>query len=119
MLIIFFTIVFIAELIVIAKILSLLKRANDSICEINSQVIEVKPIIKKGLSDAKKGVSGMTSGVDGFSTFVKKKKKDIIIFAIKGTVAIILIFALKKFPNKRCLKFVDNLISIGNFLKII
>lgn len=119
MLIIFFTIVFIAELIVIAKIISLLKKANNTICEINSQLKEVKPLIKKGIADAKNGVSGITSGIGGFSKFIDKKKKDILKILLKGGIVLIVFIAFKKFPNKRILTAFDWAFTLGKLFKIV
>ena len=118
MLILFFTIVFIAELIVTAKVVSILKQTSSSINEVTEQLVQTKPAITEGLSAAKKGVSTVTKGVGSISTFIEGKKKDAFKFAIKGVLALVLLIFLRKLPHKKVMTTIDVLFAIGNLLKI-
>ena len=118
MLILFFTIVFIAELIVVGKIVSILKQTSNTIKEINNQVIEIKPIILNNLGTTKKGVSTVTKSVGNISSFVEGKKKDAFKFVVKGIVAIVVLLFLRKLPHKKVLTVIDILFAINNLLKL-
>ena len=118
MLILFFTIVFIAELIVVGKIVSILKQASCTIKEINEQVLETKPVISNSLNAAKNGVTTVTKGVGSISTFIEGKKKDAFKIVVKGAVALVILLFLRKLPHKKVLTAVDILFAIGNLLKL-
>lgn len=118
MFILFFTIVFIAELIVVAKLISVLKQADATVLEINSQVNETKPQISQGMTCAKEGVKVVTKGVGALATFVESKKKESFKIAVKLILSIVLLLLLKKFPNKKLLTVVDVLFALSNILKI-
>ena len=118
MLILFFTIVFIAELIVAGKVISILKQASSSLNEINVQIDEAKSAITKGVVAAKNGVATVTKGVSGFSAFLAGKQKEVFKYLVKGIIAIVLLVFLRKLPHKKVLSVVDVLFAIGNLLKI-
>ena len=118
MLILFFTIVFIAELIVAGKVISILKQVSVSVNEISNQLDEVKPTITQGVVAAKNGVAVVTKGVNGISSFVESKQKEVFKCLVKGIVALVLLVFLRKLPHKKVLSVVDVLFAIGNLLKI-
>lgn len=118
MLILFFTIVFIAELIVTAKVVSILKQTSCSINEITEQLVQTKPTITEGLSTAKKGVSSVTKSVGSISTFIEGKKKDAFKIVVKGILALALLIFLRKLPHKKVMTTVDVLFALSNLLKL-
>jgi hypothetical protein len=50
MFVLFFVIVFIAELIVASKIIQIIKKADAKICTVNEQILSARPQIKKGIT---------------------------------------------------------------------
>lgn len=118
MLILFFTIVFIAELIVAGKIISVLNNVRASVNDVNNQVTEAKPVISDGMRVAKNGVSTVTKGLGNLSSYISGKKKEALKIAVKGLVALVLLLFLRKLPHKKVLTAVDILFAIGNILKL-
>lgn len=118
MLILFFTIVFIAELIVAGKVISVLKQASSSVQNISAQFDETKPAITNGITAAQKGVFAMSKGLDSFSVFVDGKKKEAFKYLIKGIIAVVLLVFLKNLPHKKVLSAVDVLFALSNLIKI-
>lgn len=118
MLILFFTIVFIAELIVAGKIISIINQARASVNQANLSLEESKPMIKKGIIAAKNGVTTVTKGVSGVSMFFASKKKEAFKFLIKGIAALVLLIFLKKLPHKKVLSMIDILFALDSFIKL-
>ena len=118
MLILFFTIVFIAELIVVGKVISVIKQASSSVNEFGARLEEVKPAITSGVVTVKNGVSSVTKGLGAFSLFVENKKNEVFKYLVKGILALVLLVFLKKLPHKKVLSFVDILFALNNLLKI-
>jgi len=118
MLILFFTIVFIAELIVAEKAISWIKQKNLVVCEINQQITEIKPLIDKGVISAKNGVCSLTNGMCAVSKFILSKKREGIKILTKIVFAGIMLIVLKKMPNKKILTVVDVLFTFANLLKL-
>lgn len=114
MLTVFFIVIFIAELIIFEKIISVIKNCTKSVQKINNQVEEIKPVITKHLTTAKSGVNSVTKGVSSASKFLTKRKMQVLIALTKGAVALILFLILKKMPNKKVLTAVDLIYAISN-----
>ena len=117
MLTLFFTIVFIAELIVAGKVISVIKQADGTVCEINSQVSELKPQICKNLEGLSKSVEAATKGVGTINQFLDKKKRDLYISLLKGILGLVVFVLLKKYPHKRWLSVVDLVFTFDSLLK--
>lgn len=117
MLTLFFTIVFLAELIVAGKIVSVIKQADANVCAINTQVCEIKPQLKKGMQSAASGVKAAANGVGLVNKFIDKRKRELYISLIKGILSIVIFIMIKKYPHKRCLTIVDVLFTFDNILK--
>ena len=100
MLTIFFIIVFIAELIVAGKVISVLKECSATVCSINNQVTETK-----------------SAGL--MTKFLEKRRRDAIIALTKGVAGIVIFLLIKKYPNKRLLSVVDVIFSLDNLLKAV
>lgn len=116
MLILFFTIVFIAELIVGAKIVSVIKDANNTVSEINTQVVHLRPLIADGMRGANAGVKSAAKSVGFMTKFLETKKRAVIISLVKGFVGIVIFLMIKKYPNKRILSIIDMIYTVDNIM---
>lgn len=117
MLTIFFIIIFIAELIIFEKIISVIRNCTKSVQQINNQVEEIKPILTKHITSAKSGVGNITKGVFSVSKFLTRRKMQALIAITKGALALVLFLILKKMPNKKILTAVDLIYAITNIAK--
>lgn len=119
MLTIFFIIVFIAELIVAGKVISVLKDADAKVCEINNQVTEAKPVVVSGLNSVSSGVKSAAKGVETATKFLEKKRREAIVGLTKAVVGIVVFLLIKKYPHKRLLTAVDAVYSLDNLLRTV
>ena len=119
MLTIFFIIVFIAELIVAAKVISILKNASASVCSINNQVTETKASLEKSMHSVSSGVKSAAKGAGFLTKFLEKRRRDAIIALSKGVLGIVIFLLIRKYPNKRLLSVVDVIYSLDNLLKVV
>ncbi|MBQ8460150.1 hypothetical protein IJ541_08635 [bacterium] len=106
MLELFFTIVFIAELIIAGWLISHLRKWDKKVCDLNLKVLEVKPKICKILTKFKNSVEYITKGYNKAVTFVANQKSNILNAIIKNIVVLLLIFLLK-IPGKKAIAFFD------------
>jgi hypothetical protein len=116
MLYIFFTIVFIAELIVLEKIISSLRKLNNAVCDINSKILEFQPKIKDDIKALRITISGVLGKLDCFVTFVAKKRTDCGKQISKNLLLKILGFILR-IPAKRILTVLDIVLMIRKVWK--
>ena len=119
MLTIFFVIVFIAELIVAGKVISVLKDADAKVCEINDQVTEAKPVVVSSMNSVSAGVKSAAKGVDTAVKFLEKKRRSAIISLTKAVAGIVIFLLIKKYPHKRLLTAVDAIYSLDSLLKTV
>ena len=112
----FFVIVFIAQLIVTAKIISVLTQASAAVCNINNQVTELRPVVVSGLSSASGGVKSAAKGVGFVTKFLEKRKRAVLVSVIKCILGITIFMLIKKFPHKRYLSFIDVIFNFENLL---
>ena len=119
MLTVFFIIVFIAEIIVAGKVISVLKDTSSKICEINSQVLEAKSAVKQSMKSVGSGVKSAAKGV-GFATkFLEKRRRLAIISLSKAVLGIVIFLLIRKYPHNRILSVVDVIYSFDNLLKAV
>ena len=119
MLTVFFVIVFIAELIVAGKVISVIKDTSSKICDINRQVTEVKSAVKQSLKSVGKGVKSAAKGVGFMTKFLEKKRRTAIISLAKAVLGIVIFLLIRKYPHKRILSVVDVVYSLDNLLKVV
>lgn len=117
MFVLFFTIVFIAELIVVAKVISVLQKCDSQVQEFNNQIIQINPEFKKGVEGAQKAVTSLTGGVGLFNKFIDKKKYELIRLAAKAALAVLFVIVIKKIPNKKLLTVIDMVFMFEKFLQ--
>lgn len=76
MLVLFFTIIFIAELIIIGQIIALIQKARQNVCQINQTVLEIKPEIERNICDIRIAVNTILLRITGVHGFIDKRKED-------------------------------------------
>jgi hypothetical protein len=116
MLILFFTIVFIAELIVLEKAVSSILKLKKQVCDLNTQVIAFRPQIKTGIKDVRVALAKILSKLNCFVTFVVEKRIDCG-ENIKRTLATKVLAFILKIPVKRIWAIVNTILTIRKFLK--
>ena len=100
MLTIFFIIVFIAELIVAGKVISVLKECSATVCSINNQVTETKSAVSKSVQSVSSGVKSAAKTAGLMTKFLEKRRRDAIIALTKGVAGIVIFLLI--FPSFRC-----------------
>lgn len=116
MLTIFFTIIFIAELIVASRIISFIADADKAVCTINQKVLEFQPVMQTNIRKAKSVISLILSSLDYFVTFIAEKKDDCT-NALKKNILTSVLFLVLKIPGKRIFTIVDILLTLKNLVK--
>ena len=76
MLVLFFTIIFIAELIIAGQIIALIQKARQNVCQINQTVTDMKPEIEKNICDVRIAINTILLRITGVHGFIDKRKED-------------------------------------------
>lgn len=76
MLVLFFTIIFIAELIIAGQIIALIQKARRNVCQINQTVTDMKPEIERNICDVRIAINTILLRITGVHGFVDKRKED-------------------------------------------
>lgn len=118
MFIIFFTIVFIAEIIILYNILRILAKADCKVRNLNEQVESLKCELEINLKKATSGVNKASELVSVFDKFLDKRKKALFILLIKLGLGTVIFVLFKKFPNKKWFSIIDLIITLTNIFKI-
>lgn len=116
MITIFFTIVFIAELIITGWLISIILKADRMVCEANEKVLNLQPAIKEQIQGFKIAVNTVLLGVDFFASFLEKKKEECLNICSKNLITTILFFVLNN-AGRKVLGFIDLFLALRKFLK--
>lgn len=116
MLTIFFTIIFIAELIIAGWIISILQKTDKYVCEINEKVVNIQPVLKKQINQFQIVINTILLGIDSFAVFLTKKKDECVNVCSKNIITTVVYLFLNT-GAKRIFVFVDLLISLVKFIK--
>ncbi|MBD5402111.1 hypothetical protein HDR58_04855 [bacterium] len=76
MLILFFTIIFIAELIIVSWIISKLNKFNTVICKTNEEITAIRPVIKDEIEKVRTDIYAVNKKMGEFSNFLDVRKND-------------------------------------------
>lgn len=115
MFVLFFIIVFIAELIVAFNIIQIIKNANAKICAANEQILSINPQIKKGFTSARIEINKVLLSITQFQIKLKKKKEEYKIVLLKNILTGIC-FLLLNYNAKRALTTVELVLSLKDFI---
>lgn len=94
MFILIFT-VFIAELIIMAAIVSVVLKANRCVISVNNQVADIKSTLETALIEIKNGVKTSKEGVDNAISYLKIKRKEYSKKIIQNIILYIFVISCK------------------------
>ena len=115
MFVLFFVIVFIAELIVASKIVQIIKKADAKICTVNEQILSARPQIKKGITSVRIEINKILLSITQIQIKLKKKKEEYKIVLLKNVLTWIC-FLLLNYNVKRALTTVELVLSLKDFI---
>lgn len=116
MLTIFFTIIFIAELIIAFWVISLIQKCNRLVCEVNKKVINCRPAIKSKICDIRISINSALLAMNNFSEFVNKKKDDLNEILSKNLFTTVLLMVLNP-AGKKIFALIDLFLSVKKFVQ--
>jgi len=116
MLILFFTIIFLAELIVAGWIISKIRLADNMVCTFNTQLTGVQPRLKENLIKTKEAVTILHAKFDCIIKSISDKKNHCENL-IKNKALVHLGLWFVKLPYKRLISIIEMFFTIGKFLK--
>lgn len=117
MYIVFFTIVFIAELIILAQIISSINNARRIICETNKKVSDYQFFIREKCYKSRLFINKILIALDGISDKVTEKQNSIKKLFSWEIIPIILTIISKIGPSN-IVNAINTFITIKGFLKI-
>lgn len=115
MLTLFFTIIFIAELIIAFWIISIILKCDKAVLDANQKVIALRPVIKSRINDVKMLINTAFLGIDYFAQFIEKKK-NAVINALSKNIIIAVLFIVLNTGGKKALTFLDWTLSFVKFM---
>lgn len=116
MLVLFFTIIFIAELIIAGWLVSCIVSVDKKVCALNQEVLTIKPQIKDHISKLRATINKVLGGLNCFVDYVAKKSSDCKESFKKGLITKIVLFILK-IPARRIVTIIEMAMSLKKFLK--
>ena len=116
MLILFFSIVFIAELIITIELIRFIRKFDNTVIEFNERLTSVKPGIIKSLKAVRVAVSKMLFEVTKFQLKFEKQKEKFKNNILKNIITVLLFVVLHK-NGKQALALVDLAFSIKGFIE--
>lgn len=117
MLTIFFTIIFISELVITVWIISLIRKFNKEICITNQKVLDIKPELETQLQQVKLAVNTVLQKINSTSEGILEKEHTITNFLANEFVIGTLFFLLKS-NGKGLLAIISLLSPLKKLLKL-
>lgn len=117
MLTLFFTIIFLAEIIVAGWIISWLIKFDKKICQTNQKVLDFQPKLKTQIKNITCNLELASSCLDYFVTFIAEKK-DNCVNSLKKNIIITILFMILKIPFKQIATTVNILFLIKKLLRV-
>lgn len=116
MMTIFFTIIFIAELIITFWIISQIIKCLKWTKETNQIIIENQAAIKNSLTQLNEQIKTVHTNIDSFSGMLEKKKEDFVQVFSKDIITNLGFFLLNT-NVKSVLTFIDIILSVRKFIR--
>ncbi len=117
MLTLFFTVIFLAELIVTSWIISKIRKADDAILAYNKIITEYNPQLKNDLQKIKETVITLHSKLECFTTSVTNKAENCKKL-IKNKYLTEFVMWLMKIPYKKIITVLEIILTIRKMIKI-
>lgn len=116
MLVLFFTVIFLAELIVAGWIISKINDARAFVGEINQQVLEFQPTVKTNIDKAHELLSKTLDTLNLFTKFLSEKRGVLGSLVNRNIFSTVIAVALK-LPFKDILALLEVAIKLRKLLK--
>ena len=113
---IFFTVIFISELIIASWIISTLKKWDKAVCALNEKIIETRTPIRKSLLNLSLYVNKASVFVAKIKLKLEQQKKNYIYSISKSIIVTVLFLTLDK-DGKQVLSTADAIFSLINLTK--
>lgn len=115
MLVLFFTIIFIAELIIAVQVITLIQKARQNVCQINQTVTDMKPEIERNICDVRIAINTILLRITGVHGFIDKRKEDYKKIFSANFLTKIASFILSN-DWKKILMAIDVILTIKRFI---
>lgn len=112
----FFTIIFIAEVIIAIWLILFIHKLNKKICRANNSILELQPILKDKVCKLKITINTVYLGIDYFAEFITRKKEQCST-ALSNNIVVLILFLLLNTSGKRILAFIDLFMAFKKFIK--
>ena len=116
MLILFFTIIFLAELIIASWIITQITKARRFVCEVNQQVTDIQPLIKENIDIAHEKLSKTLASLEAFMKFLAEKQGELGTLMNRNIFSTAVAVVLK-LPFKEILSLLEVIIKVKRILK--
>ncbi len=116
MLVVFFTIIFIAELIIAIELICLIQKARKSVYELSQAVTDNRSIIASRITDIRTAFGSILKKLKDFGLFVDRKKEDYKKFLSPALLTTIANFILTN-DWKKIFMAVDIIFTLKRLLK--
>lgn len=116
MLEIFFTIIFLAELIVAGWLIAQISKARKLVCEVNQQVLDIQPLIKTNIEKAHDMLSKTLASLEAFMRFLAEKKGQFGTLMNRNIFSTAVAVVLK-LPFKEILSLLEVVIKVKKILR--
>lgn len=113
---IFFTIIFIAELIITSWLISLINKCKKWAIKQNAFILEYKKLIQERITEVRTNIKTIHTNLDNFSGAIEKKKEDFLQIFSKDAITTIGYLVLNT-NLKSIITFVDLILTLKKLLK--
>ena len=118
MFIVFFTIVFIAELIILAQLIALINSARRVVCETNKKVTDYKFVIREKCYKTRLSINKLLIALNGVSEKVTKKQ-NLLKKLFSWQIVPIIITVISQIGFNNIISTVNTFITFKNLLKVL
>lgn len=91
----FIAVIFIAELIIAVSLVVLIIKADKKVLQINSEVTQIKPKLRKGLEDFKDIIHMLKDKQILLFDLIRRKRNQYVMNIVKSILFYVLLFLLK------------------------
>lgn len=113
---IFFTIIFIAELIIAFWLISLMNKCKKWVIKQNSFILENKELLQDRIIEVRTSIKTIKTNLNNFSGAIEKKKEDFVQVFSKDTITTIG-YLLLNTNLKSIITFIELILTLKKLLK--
>lgn len=118
MFIVFFTIVFIAELIILAQLIALINNARRVICETNKKVIGYQFVIREKCYKTRLSINKLLIALNGVSQKVTKKQ-NLLKKLFSRQIVPIIITVISQIGFSNIINAINTFVTFKSLLKVL